>query len=62
MTKADILLKTINDAFEKLTMEVDDQSDLYKVLFDPEGPPQVDRKRPGKGGTKFTYAEISKID
>lgn len=48
MAKKDELLKTINDAFAELANDFDDQSDGYKISFDPFDPPQVEREKPGK--------------
>ena len=55
MANKEELLKTINDSFKELTKDADDQLAEYKILFDPPGPPEVERETDGEGGTKVSF-------
>ena len=58
MANKDELLKTINDAFEELAKDVDDQSAEYKIMFDPPDPPVVDKESDSPGVTKISFEKF----
>ena len=55
MANKEELLKTINDSFIELTKDADDQIAEYKIILDPPSPPEVEKEKPGEGGTKVSF-------